>query len=104
MKTADYWLALGSSSMSQAKQDDSVVTFQQEIIAGIVQIAMGPNQQLLKRDLQIEIYTSPDQNSKFQLLKQINMNLAIFVDKGKIDDVITFQDIGVMFVFDMEVT
>ncbi len=32
------------------------------------------------------------------------MNLAIFVDKGKIDDVITFQDIGVMFVFDMDVT
>ena len=32
------------------------------------------------------------------------MNLAIFVDKGKIDDVITFQEIGVMFIFDMEVT
>jgi hypothetical protein len=32
------------------------------------------------------------------------MNLAIFVDKGKIDDIINFQDIGVMFVFDIEVT
>ena len=58
----------------------------------------------MKRDLQIEIYTCPDQNGKFLLLKQINMNLAIFVDKGKIDDIINFQDIGVMFVFDIEVT
>ena len=36
-------------------------------------------------------------------LKQINMNLAQFVDNGKIDDVISFQDIGVLFVFELEV-
>ena len=32
------------------------------------------------------------------------MNLSQFVDTGKIDDVISFQDVGVLFVFEMEVT
>lgn len=32
------------------------------------------------------------------------MNLAQFLDTGKIDDVISFSDINVLFVFEMEVT
>jgi hypothetical protein len=36
MKTPDYWPAIGAASASKAKQDDMVVTFQQEIITGIV--------------------------------------------------------------------
>ncbi len=31
------------------------------------------------------------------------MNLALFVDTGKIEDVITFQELGLMFVFEMQV-
>ena len=31
------------------------------------------------------------------------MNLTLFVDKGKIEDVITFAELGLMFVFEMDV-
>ena len=32
------------------------------------------------------------------------MNLSLFVDRGKIEDMITFEDIGLLFVFDLLVT
>lgn len=63
----------------------------------------GQNGELLRKEIVIEIFIAKDQASEYQLLKQINMNLAQFVDTGKIDDVITFQDVNTMFVFELEV-
>jgi len=57
-----------------------------------------------RREILIEILVSKDANSPYQILKQVNMNLPQFLDTGKIDDVISFQDISVLFVFEMEVT
>lgn len=57
-----------------------------------------------RREILIEILASKDANSPYQILKQVNMNLPQFLDTGKIDDVISFQDLSVLFVFEMEVT
>jgi|LauGreDrversion4_2_1035121.scaffolds.fasta_scaffold1083812_2 hypothetical protein len=36
-------------------------------------------------------------------MKNIAMNLALFVDKGKVEDLIPFTDIGLSFAFQIEV-
>jgi len=69
-----------------------------------VGIEKGPTGQLARKEIVIEILVAKDAHSPYQILKQINMNLSQFLDSGKVDDVICFQDIQVLFVFEMEVT
>ena len=45
-----------------------------------------------------------DESSNYQLLKQVNINLAQFLDQGKLEDMINFEDVSVLFVFDLQVT
>lgn len=83
---------------------DYLVSFKDECFADQInierQLENGP---LTRRDVSVEIYAAKDQESDYLLLKQVNINLAQFVDTGKIEDVITFEDLKIVFVFDMQV-
>lgn len=116
-KSSDYWILPGSAADPRISRDvdpsnpqpveDLNVAFSQEQFSGKAFVVKDPaTGQLIKKEIVVEIFVSSDMNGTegFSLLKQINMNLAQFVDTGKIDDVISFQDIGVLYVFEMEVT
>lgn len=120
-KTADYWILPGAINPTDqnreaaisdlaglgattASSDDSNVAFTQESFTGTLAMTKGANGQLTRKEIIVEIYVAKDQSTEYQLLKQVNINLAQFVDSGKVDDVISFDDVGVLFVFDMEVS
>ena len=79
-----------SSMGAPSTSDDSNVAFSQEAFTSLIPIGKDGSGQLQKREAIIEIYIAKDTNSDYQLLKQVNMNLAQFVDSGKVDDVISF--------------
>ena len=114
-RTQEYWIIPGPtdprysrdvSSLEDAppQGEDCNVAFTAETFSGQVGIDKAANGSLGRREIVIEILVSKDANSPYQILKQVNMNLPQFLDTGKIDDVISFQDISVLFVFEMEVT
>jgi hypothetical protein len=59
---------------------------------------------LNKQELTIQILCAETENTPYVVAKSIAMNLALFVDKSKVEDLIPFTDIGLSFAFQMEVT
>lgn len=114
-RTQEYWIIPGPTDPRYSRDvssledtppqgEDCNVAFTAESFNGHVGIDKAANGSLGRREIVIEILVSKDANSPYQILKQVNMNLPQFLDTGKIDDVISFQDISVLFVFEMEVT
>jgi hypothetical protein len=83
--------------------DDSTVTFANENITGVLQVPKDPQGGLLKSDLQIQIYCAESEVTPYVNIKNIAINLALFVDNGKVQDLIPFTDMGLSFAFQMEV-
>lgn len=80
--------------------DDANVTFVNETVTGIVQVPKdAASGGLLKQELNIQIYCAESESTPYVNLKNIAMNLALFVDKGKVEDLIPFTDIGLSFAF-----
>ena len=63
---------LGAPSTS----DDSNVAFSQEAFTGSIPVGKDGNGQLQRREAIVEIFIAKDTNSDYQLLKQVNINLA----------------------------
>jgi hypothetical protein len=58
---------------------------------------------LLKQDLHIQIFCADSEATPYVNIKNIAINLALFVDNGKVQDLIPFTDMGLSFAFQMEV-
>ena len=73
------------------------------MITGFVQIPKDPSGSLLKQELSVQILCAESEAHPYVIMKNIAMNLALFVDKGKVEDLIPFNDIGLSFAFQIEV-
>lgn len=89
--------------MGGGSPDDSTVTFANENITGVLQVPKDPQGGLLKSDLQIQIFCAESEATPYVNIKNIAINLALFVDNGKVQDLIPFTDMGLSFAFHMEV-
>lgn len=57
-----------------------------------------------KKEIFIDIYTSKDESIPYSLIRKIPINLTKYIDLGKTDDTIIIDDLGLMLLFDVELT
>ena len=105
LRTGEYWILRNSQieNVGGVSPDDFRATFANENITGVLQVPKDPQGGLAKKDFHIQIFCADSEATPFLNLKIVAINLALFLDNGKVQDLIPFRDIGLGFAFQMEV-